>query len=99
MCCVEDLAQKDVINTMDGRRLGFVGDVEIDVCDGKVVSLIIYGRAKLCGLLGREDDLVVPWGSIQKIGDDTILVNCAPACRTKPKKKGLFSFLDKERGE
>lgn len=96
MCCVEDLAQKDVINIIDGRRLGFVGDVEIDVCDGKVVSLIVYGRARLWGLLGREDDLVVPWCNIQKIGDDAILVNCEPACRPKPKRKGLFCFLNRD---
>lgn len=90
MCCVEELARKEVINVKDGCRLGCVNDVEIDICDGKVVSLIIYGRAKFFGLFGREDDLIVPWGDIQKIGDDIILVCCEPAPRPRCKPKGGF---------
>jgi YlmC/YmxH family sporulation protein len=93
MCCIEDLARKDVINVKDGCRLGFVGDVEIDTCDGKIVSLIIYGRTKFFGLFGREDDLVIPWCDIQKIGEDIILVCCEPTCRPLPKRRGGFFEL------
>jgi len=90
MCCIEDLARKDVINVNDGSRLGFVCDVEIDVCDGRIISLIIYGRSKFFGLFGREEDLVIPWCNIQKIGEDIILVCCEPVCRPVLKRKGGF---------
>jgi YlmC/YmxH family sporulation protein len=95
MCCVEELAQKDVINISDGCRLGFVGDVEIDTDGGRVASLVVFGRAKFFGLLGRGDDLIVPWEDIQKIGADIILVSCAPRPRPRPPKRGFFaSFGD-----
>ncbi len=96
MCSVEELACKDVININDGGRLGFVDDVEIDLDDGKVKSLIVYGRRKFFGLMGREDDLVIPWESIQKIGEDIILVCCEPTCRPPCRpagKGGFFGFL------
>ena len=94
MCCIEDLARKDVININDGCRLGCVCDVEIDVNDGRIVSLIIYGRTKFFGLFGREDDLVIPWCNIQKIGEDIILVACEPPCRPPMRPKtGLFGFF------
>jgi YlmC/YmxH family sporulation protein len=95
MCCIEELARKDVININDGSRLGFVCDVEIDICDGRVKSIIIYGRAKFFGLFGRDEDIIVPWCDIQKIGEDIILVCCEFNCRPKCKpKSGFFNFLN-----
>lgn len=94
LCCIEDLARKDVINIKEGSRLGFVGDVEIDTCDGKIVSLIVYGRTKFFGIFGREDDLVIPWCDIQKIGEDIIVVCCEPSCRPKPKHRGFFNYFN-----
>ena len=90
MCCVESLSRKDVINIKDGCRLGCVCDVDIDVCDGKVLALVIFGRTKFFGIFGREDDLVIPWDNIKKIGEDIILVDCEPECRPKPRRSGGF---------
>ena len=33
-----DLKEKEVINVCDGRRLGFVEDVEFDLCSGCTLS-------------------------------------------------------------
>lgn len=85
---VVDLRYKDVINIKDGCRLGCVNDIEIDTCTAKVLCIVIFGRLKLFGILGREDDIIIPWGSIDIIGDDTILVNfCQRDCK---KKKRFF---------
>ena len=91
MCRIEELCRKDVVNVKDGCRLGFVEDVEIDVCDGRVCALVIYGRAKFFGLFGREEDIVIPWCDIQKIGEDTILV-CYEGCNRRRcrQKSGFF---------
>ena len=43
-CRVHDLKYKNVINMVDGSMLGFVNDVEIDTCDAKIVSIVIYGK-------------------------------------------------------
>lgn len=74
-CCITDLNQKEVINLRDGCRLGAVCDVEIDTCSGKVVSVIIFGKAKCFGLFGRENDIKICWEDIKVIGDDTVLVD------------------------
>ena len=55
--------------------MGCVDDVEVDTCTAQLVSLVIFGRAKLFGVLGREDDIVIGWKEIEVIGEQTILVN------------------------
>jgi YlmC/YmxH family sporulation protein len=95
MCRIEELCRKDVINIKDGSRLGFIDDVEIDVCDGRVVAIVIFGRARFFGLFGRDDDIVIPWCDIQKIGEDTILVCfeivCQIKCRPRKRFGGFFN--------
>lgn len=49
-------------------------DVDIDVCDGKVLAIIIPVPGKICGILGSDGEYVIPFGCIKKIGPDIILV-------------------------
>lgn len=69
-----DLRQKEVINISDGRRLGFVSDVELDLETGKIEAVILPGNTKVFGLLGKDSEFVIPWDRIKKIGEDIILV-------------------------
>ena len=90
VCKVCDLRHKEVINAKDGCRLGFVDDVEINVKDATVVSLVIYGRLRCFGLLGREDDIIINWNCIELIGEDTILVNFNFQNKRKKPFRGIF---------
>ncbi|OON95962.1 MAG: hypothetical protein ATN36_06805 [Epulopiscium sp. Nele67-Bin005] len=74
---IGDMKHKEVINTIDGSRLGYVCDVEIDWTTGRVKTLIIPGPSKMMGLFGRELEYVVPWSNIKKVGEDIILVELA----------------------
>jgi len=65
---------KEIINLCTGHRLGFVGDVELDLSCGRLVSLIVPGRPRFFGLLGREEDYVIPFECVKRMGDDIILV-------------------------
>jgi len=93
-CCISDMRNKEVINTCDGRRLGCVIDIEFNICDGRIVSIIVPGDLKV-GFWGKCEGMRVPWCKIDKIGDDIILVNVGelPAgpgeccCDGKEKKK------------
>ncbi len=76
LCRLSDLQNKQVICVSDGSFLGYIGDVEIDTLSGKLKSMIILGKPKALGLLGREDDLIIPFCEIAVIGSDTILVDC-----------------------
>ena len=67
--------RKEVINVCDGKRLGFVDDVQVDTCTAELVAIVVHGRAKLFGLLGRCEDIVIGWRNIEVIGEETVLVN------------------------
>ena len=76
-----DLRCREVINLADGLRLGYIGDVEIDSGAGRVTALVIEGRLRFFGLLGREEDYIIPWESIERVGEDIILVRVEGAYR------------------
>ncbi len=74
-CRIGDLRNKEVISTKDGSRIGFVCDVELDLSSARLLSIVVYGKLRLLGLLGRQPDVVIPWESISLIGGDTVLVD------------------------
>ncbi|MDR1663340.1 MAG: YlmC/YmxH family sporulation protein [Clostridiales bacterium] len=76
MARMYDLRQKEVINTEDGARYGYVSDLEIDEKTGKVRTLIVPAPGRVLGVFGRDQEYRIPWQAIQKIGDDIVLVEC-----------------------
>lgn len=70
------LRDREVVSVCDGKRLGYVCDLVIDICTGKILSLILPGELKYFGF-SRGEDCVIPWSAITRIGDDIILVNAA----------------------
>ena len=68
------MRQKEVINISDGKRLGFVCDVGFDLEEGQIQSLIVPGESRM-GLFGKSQDIIIPWDSIRKIGNDIVLVD------------------------
>ncbi len=74
MVKTSELRMKDVINVVDGRRLGLIGDLELDLEKGRVTSVVVPGISRFLGLFGRDRDTVIEWEQIQKIGQDVILV-------------------------
>lgn len=71
---VADLQKKEVININDGKRLGFLYDIEVDLETGRIGSIIIPGGSRFFGLFGRGEEYVITFSQIKKIGDDIILV-------------------------
>lgn len=71
---IGELCRKEVIDVMDGSRYGYVGDAEIDLETDQVRALVVPGRLRLLGLLGREEDHIFPWAAIKRLGEDIILV-------------------------
>ncbi len=70
-----DLRCKEVINVCDGGRLGCVTDLELDLCTGTILAIMVPGEGRLLGLIRPRDGLVIPFCRIQKIGEDVILVD------------------------
>ena len=69
-----DLKEKEVINSVDCKRLGFVCDVEFDERTGCICALIVPGCGRIFGILGRDTEYVIPFSCVCQIGPDIILV-------------------------
>ena len=69
-----DFKHKEVVNIVDGKRLGFVQDVTADLESGVITSIIVPGNSKLLNLFAGNNDIAIPWQDIKCIGEDIILV-------------------------
>ena len=78
-CTLAELRNKEIINIKTGTRLGYVDDIEFETDDATVKAFIVYGRARLFGFLGREDDIIITCDDIAIVGVDTVLVSVEEA--------------------
>ena len=85
-----NLQCKEVLCVSDGRRLGFIEDVEVEMPEGKICALIVPGPCRYLGLWGQRDNFCIPWHSVCKIGPDIVLVDIKPDdCRIPRRRPGL----------
>ncbi len=90
---VNDMRDKEVINVCDGKRLGYIYDVEINVVSGCVVAIVVLFDCRVFGF-GKCEELVIPWDRISCFGADAVLVNVGTdiydrlKCCDKGGKKG-----------
>lgn len=87
MVRISDFQMKDVINVADGKKLGNVTDIDINLATGKIQAVVIGGTGKVLGFFGKDEDTVIPWANILKIGQDVILVR-ASGLAQKPVPEG-----------
>lgn len=73
-CTLSELRCKEVVETKTGVMLGRIDDIEIDIDSSTVDSVIVYGRPKFFGLLGRDSDIVIKYSDIDLVGKDAVLV-------------------------
>ncbi|RKD24111.1 YlmC/YmxH family sporulation protein [Ammoniphilus oxalaticus] len=71
---ISEFQTKDVVNVLDGRRLGQITDLEINLKLGQIDAIVVPGQGKFLGLFGGGNDFVIPWRNIVKIGKDVVLV-------------------------
>ncbi len=69
-----ELRELEVVNLLDGKRLGYASDLEIEAESGRVKAIVVPGPGKFLWLFGKNEDFVIPWEKIKKIGVDVILV-------------------------
>lgn len=74
MISISEFQIKDVVNVSNGKKLGSIGDIDINVTTGKIQAIILGGSGKVLGFFGKEEEMIIPWRNIVKIGEDVILV-------------------------
>ena len=72
---IRELCEKEVVQLEQGVCLGRADDLAFDPATARLQSLILLGRPRLFGLLGREENLTIPWQEIETIGTDAVLVH------------------------
>lgn len=70
---LSDLQNKDLINMIDGKKIGNIIDARFNVETGCIERLIIEPSKSLFSL--KNNALEINYQDIAKIGEDVILVN------------------------
>jgi YlmC/YmxH family sporulation protein len=79
MLNTESIKNKEVINIYDGKSMGFVCDLEINLREGRIDGIVLPGGKGFMKIFGKEStDLVVKWKHVKTVGDDVILVDVPP---------------------
>lgn len=73
---ISDFQSKDVINIVDGKKLGHVSDLELDLRQGRIESIVVPETGgRMFGFFGGGGaDIIIPWRNIVKVGADVVLV-------------------------
>lgn len=74
---LSDLAGKQIVNLYDGIRLGAIYEpnLSFDAETGKLELLYLGGRNGFTGNWSEKNSLQIPWNSIQKIGQEVVIVD------------------------
>lgn len=79
-----ELRSKEVVNSVDGRRLGRIVDIVFSSTGGEIRGIIVpYSRKTM---FFKSQDVFIPWECVKKIGEDVIIVELTDFCG-KPSKK------------
>ncbi|MDD4718642.1 MAG: YlmC/YmxH family sporulation protein [Bacilli bacterium] len=76
MMRLSELQDKDVVNVVDGKKIGNIIDIIIS-SDGTMEGLVIEKSKFLVSMFTARDELEIKWNQIEKIGEDVILVKVA----------------------
>ena len=74
-----DIRNKEVINIYDGKSMGFVCDIEINLKEGRIDGIVLPGDKSFMRIFGKDtNDFVIKWKYVRPVGDDVILVDVPP---------------------
>ncbi len=72
---LSDLQSKDVINVVDGRKIGNIVDACVEQGSGKITKLVVEPNRTFNKFFSTKEEFDVVWEQIIKIGEDVILVD------------------------
>lgn len=70
---LSELSNKNIVNVLNGRNIGNIIDVKIKT-DGSIESLVIKPNNNFFQVFNKEEETLIKWSDIDKIGEDVILV-------------------------
>lgn len=79
-----ELRCKEVVNIVDGRKLGHIIDVVFDLSTCAFLGIVVPGEKAFWMVFKSSAELFIPVNQIRKIGEDTILVELFTTSVTPP---------------
>lgn len=73
-----ELRCKEVVNIVDGRKLGHIVDVVFNLESGCLLGLVVPGEKSFWNVFKNGTQILIPLSQICKIGEDAILVELFP---------------------
>lgn len=75
MLNTDSIRNKEVINICDGKSMGFVCDIEINLREGRIEGIVLPRQRGFFNIFGKEsDEFVIKWKDVRTVGEDVILV-------------------------
>ena len=69
---LSDLQNKDIINVLDGKKIGSIIDAKFNVSNGVIEKLILAPSKSLFSI--KNNTIEISFSKIKKIGEDVILI-------------------------
>lgn len=80
-----ELRAKEIINTLDGRRLGRIIDIVFSGRGGEIKGIVVPYARRI--VFSRNSEVFIPWECVKKIGEDVILVALIPTDGYQQRKR------------
>lgn len=72
---ISDLQERQIVNIADGKCLGNLKDIELNLLDGTIQALVLPGAGGFLGRLQNQGELLIPWQRVVRIGVDVVLID------------------------
>lgn len=72
---LSELEKKDIINLKNGKKVGKIVDVELDVTNGYLIKFVIEPTNLFKNLFNTSGELTIKFSQIKKLGEDVILID------------------------
>ena len=69
------LQERQVVNIADGKCLGNLKDIELNMREGTIQALVLPGTGGFRGFLQNQGELLIPWHKVVRIGVDVVLID------------------------
>ena len=72
---ISDLQERQIVNIADGKCLGNIKDIELNMREGTIQALVLSGTGGFRGFLQNQGELLIPWHKVVRIGVDVVLID------------------------
>ena len=72
---ISDLQERQIVNIADGKCLGNIKDIELNVLDGTIQALVLPNTGGFWSMLQNQGDLLIPWQKVIRLGVDVVLID------------------------